>query len=318
MKAKVIAGRLALGLALPAAQGGCEQFMAMRHAEMAKQEQREGPMRQAAHAEDGHVYLEGGLGANSGAGDRPWKSCATLHRYVLEPGEPTGVSYDPNFKGYVEPLIEQGKLPHDQYYVAAGTSQTIVSVPLADRAELAKNMEQGDVCIWSSGKFEKFPCPNDNSSSCVVSYAPLEKWDGVLHYAPPEQNGATVSLFGGGPPPAQPMGDGPMGTSPPTPTASSGGAGAPAASSSLLLGKWRSDQVASVTMEFRPDEFRWMAMIATIRKVRYEVDGSTILVISTEGGGQTERFRLLDANHMAHVQPMVGEMKYTRVAGGGQ
>ncbi len=318
MKAKVIAGRWAMGLALTAALGGCEQFMAMRHAEMAKQEQREGPMRQAAHAEDGHVYLEGGLGANSGAGDKPWKSCTTLHRYLLEPGEPTGVSYDPNFQGYVQPLIDQGKLPRDLYYVAAGTSQVIVSVPPAERAELAKNAEQGDVCIWSSGKFETFPCPNDKSTSCVVSYAPLEKWDGVLHYATAEPNGATVSLFGGNAPPAQPMGDGPVGTASPAATASPGSASAPAASSSSLLGKWRSEQVSSVTMEFRPDEFRWMAMIATIRKVRYDVDGNTVLVISTEGGGQTERFRLLDANHMAHFQPGVGEMKYTRTSGGGQ
>jgi len=296
---------------------GCAEFMAQRQQAVAQQQQRESAMRAAARAEDGYQYLDGDNGgpfqAVSNLQGQRWKSCTTLKRYLLEPGEPTAVSYDANFRGYVQPLIDQGKLPRDLYYAAAGTSQLIVSVPLADRAAMAKNMEEGDVCIWSAGKIDRFQCPKP-SSSCAVFYATLEKWDGVLKHDVAMQ--ATPGAAAPSIPQAVPGAGG---------TSSSGasvGASTPAvsapASGNVLLGKWRADQVANVTMEFRPDEFRWMAMMSTIRKVKYEADGNTVLVIQTDGGGQVERFKVIDANHMAHVQPMVGEMRFTRISGGGQ
>lgn len=175
---------VATALAFATGLAGCEEFMAQRQQARAEQEQRESGMQLAAHMPDGHQYLDG---SNSGLftsiqslpPGTPWKSCTPMKRYLLEPGEPTGVSYDANFKGYVQPLIDQGKLPRDLYYAAAGSSQFIVSVPASDRVALAKNMEAGDVCIWSSGTFQKFPCPG-NTPGCAVYYAPLEKWDGVL------------------------------------------------------------------------------------------------------------------------------------------
>jgi hypothetical protein len=306
----------AFGLVPLLVLAGCAQFLAQRHEAVAEQDQREAPMRQAAQMEDGHLRVDGGNNRLFRAlqdipANTPWKSCTTLARYQLEPGEPTAVSYDPNFKAYVEPLIDEGKLARDLYYAAATTSQFIVSVPLSDRAELAQNMEAGAVCIWVNAPLTELPNPvnPDRTETFGVYYVPLEKWDGVLRHqaqAPPTQVAGTAVQGGDAPP----VGDAPDG--PALPAASPQVSAVPAADA--LLGKWRSDQVAGVTMEFRADEFRWMAMIATIRKVRYEVDGATVLVIQVDGAGQVERFRIVDANHIVFIQPMMGEIQLTRVS----
>lgn len=182
MKISMLAAILAAALA----QVGCDMLDAVQ-----KAQGRASPMA-APRSPDGYNDLSvAGVGAWHAiqslevAGDKgKFKFCDAVERFTLEPGEndKTLALYLPERRGQVETLIKQGRLPADRYYASIGQGVNI-SVPLADRTEIAKNIEAGNICIWSDVEAMRFD--GVGATKGTIYNVVVSKWTGKLKVAPP-------------------------------------------------------------------------------------------------------------------------------------
>ncbi len=143
-------------------------------------------MFQAAQTQDGYEMVAGHTLWDELSRGRPagkFKWCTRLARFVKEPGEEM-ITTDalPNDRSEYEFLVGNGSLPTGRYYAFdSGQSNVYVSVGQGERAEFAKNIEAGQVCLWTEGNPQAVPSHDGNGGmNSKVFHVVISKWDGIL------------------------------------------------------------------------------------------------------------------------------------------
>jgi hypothetical protein len=131
------------------------------------------------------------IGAQTGA--KKAKQCSRVTEFMssdrltaIIPSDEKGEK----LRGAMNEAVERGNLPKGRYFAIFGSGTigngVIVSFPESDREELAKNADQGLICIWVDGPADHLEKPPNTKFFADQWYhVAVNRWDGVLRHPEP-------------------------------------------------------------------------------------------------------------------------------------